>query len=47
MQRAITELPDAQPVPVGPYRLLYRMDDETLRVYIVHVEHRADVSRPR
>ncbi len=31
----------------GHYRLLYRIDDEALRVYIVHVDHRADVYRPR
>jgi mRNA interferase RelE/StbE len=31
----------------GPYRLLYRIDDEAQRVYIVHVDHRADVCRSR
>lgn len=31
----------------GPYRLLYRIDDETRRVYIVAIDHRADVYRPR
>ena len=31
----------------GPYRLLYRIDDEAQRVYIVHIDHRADVYRPR
>ena len=31
----------------GPYRLLYRVDDELERVYIVHVDHRADAYRPR
>jgi mRNA interferase RelE/StbE len=31
----------------GPYRLLYRIDDETKRVYIVHIDHRTDVYRPR
>lgn len=31
----------------GPYRVLYRIDDEAHRVYIVHIEHRADVYRPR
>ena len=31
----------------GPYRLLYRIDDEEQRVYIVHVDHRSDVYRPR
>jgi mRNA-degrading endonuclease RelE of RelBE toxin-antitoxin system len=31
----------------GPYRLLYRIDDAAQRVYIVHVNHRPDVYRPR
>lgn len=31
----------------GPYRLLYRIDDEAQKVYIIHVDHRADVYRPR
>jgi mRNA interferase RelE/StbE len=31
----------------GPYRLLYRIDDEAQRVYIVHVDHRTEVYRPR
>lgn len=31
----------------GSYRLLYRIDDEARAVYIVHVDHRADVYRPR
>ena len=31
----------------GPYRVLYRIDDQTQRVFIVHVDHRADVYRPR
>lgn len=30
----------------GPYRVLYRVDDEALRVDIVHIDHRADVYRP-
>ena len=30
----------------GPYRLLYRIDDQALRVYLVHIDHRADVYRP-
>lgn len=30
-----------------PYRLLYRVDDDVHRVYVVHVDHRADVHRPR
>ena len=31
----------------GPYRLLYRIDDEAQRVYVIHIDHRADVYRPR
>lgn len=31
----------------GPYRLLYRIDEETQTVYVVHIDHRADVYRPR
>lgn len=31
----------------GPYRLLYRIDDEAQRVYVVHIDHRADVYRSR
>lgn len=31
----------------GPYRLLYRIDDDVRRVYVVHVDHRSDVYRPR
>ncbi len=31
----------------GPYRVLYRIDDEALRVHIVHIDHRSDVYRPR
>ena len=31
----------------GPYRLLYRIDDAAQRVYIVRIDHRADVYRPR
>lgn len=31
----------------GPYRLLYRIDDEAQRVFIVHIDHRADVYRSR
>lgn len=31
----------------GPYRLLYRIDDEEHVVYVVHIDHRADVYRPR
>lgn len=31
----------------GPYRLLYRIDDETRIVCVIHVDHRSDVYRPR
>ncbi len=31
----------------GPYRLLYRIDEEAHVVYVVHIDHRADVSRRR
>lgn len=31
----------------GPYRVLYRIDDESQRVYIVHIDHRSDVYRSR
>ncbi|MHB2022903.1 MAG: type II toxin-antitoxin system RelE family toxin [Mycobacteriales bacterium] len=31
----------------GPYRVLYRIDDDVHRVYVVHVDHRTDVYRPR
>ena len=31
----------------GPYRLLYRIDDEAQRVHIVHIGHRTDVYRAR
>lgn len=31
----------------GPYRLLYRIDDEAQIIYVVHIDHRADVYRPR
>lgn len=30
----------------GPYRIVYRLDDETRRVSILAVGHRADVYRP-
>jgi mRNA-degrading endonuclease RelE of RelBE toxin-antitoxin system len=30
----------------GPYRLLYRIDDDEKRVHIIQVDHRADVYRP-
>ncbi len=31
----------------GPYRVLYRVDEEQRIVYVVHIDHRADVYRPR
>jgi len=31
----------------GPYRLLYRIDDDALCVYVIQVDHRSDVFRPR
>lgn len=31
----------------GPYRLLYRIDEAQRIVYVVHIDHRADVYRPR
>lgn len=31
----------------GPYRVLYDVDDELARVVILHIDHRADVYRPR
>jgi mRNA-degrading endonuclease RelE of RelBE toxin-antitoxin system len=30
----------------GPYRVLYRIDDAARIVFIVRVDHRADVYRP-
>jgi mRNA interferase RelE/StbE len=30
----------------GPYRVLYRIDDAARMVFIVRVDHRADVYRP-
>jgi mRNA-degrading endonuclease RelE of RelBE toxin-antitoxin system len=29
----------------GPYRLLYRVDDEAARIYILRIDHRANVYR--
>lgn len=29
----------------GPYRLLYRVDDEAARIYILRIDHRGDVYR--
>ena len=31
----------------GPYRILYEVIDEELVVVVVHVDHRADIYRPR
>jgi len=31
----------------GPYRLLYRIDDEAQEIYVVHIDQRANVYRPR
>jgi mRNA interferase RelE/StbE len=31
----------------GPYRIVYRIEDETRTVSVVAVAHRADVHRPR
>jgi mRNA-degrading endonuclease RelE of RelBE toxin-antitoxin system len=31
----------------GPYRIVYRVDDETRTISVVAVAHRADVYRPR
>lgn len=31
----------------GPYRILYEILDDRLLVMIIHVDHRADVYRPR
>lgn len=31
----------------GPYRIIYEIVDEKLVVLVIHVDHRADVYRPR
>jgi mRNA interferase RelE/StbE len=31
----------------GPYRILYDVNDELAQVVILHIDHRADVYRPR
>lgn len=31
----------------GPYRILYELIDEQLVVMVIHVDHRADIYRPR
>lgn len=30
----------------GPYRVIYEIDDETPRVVVLRIDHRADVYRP-
>ena len=31
----------------GPYGVLYRIDEEAQRVYVIHIDHRSDVYRRR
>lgn len=31
----------------GPYRILYEIHDDRLVVLVIHVDHRADIYRPR
>jgi mRNA interferase RelE/StbE len=31
----------------GPYRVLYRIDDDVRVVLVIRIDHRADVYRPR
>ena len=31
----------------GPYRIIYRIDDDKSQVHVVRIEHRADVYRHR
>lgn len=31
----------------GPYRVIYRIDEEKYVIHVVRIEHRADVYRPR
>jgi len=31
----------------GDYRVIYRIDDHRRRVYVVAIEHRSDIYRPR
>ena len=31
----------------GDYRVIYRIDEDALRVYIVRIEHRGNIYRPR
>ncbi len=32
---------------IGPYRVVYEIDEETVSVAVVFIDHRADVYRPR
>jgi mRNA-degrading endonuclease RelE of RelBE toxin-antitoxin system len=41
------ELADRWVARRGPYRLVYRIDDERRLVSVVDIDHRADVYRPR
>lgn len=31
----------------GPYRILYEIQDEAIRVVVIRVDHRSDIYRPR
>ncbi len=31
----------------GPYRILYEISDDQMLVLVIHLDHRADVYRPR
>ena len=31
----------------GAYRVVYRIDDEEMRIFVVRIDHRADVCRTR
>ena len=31
----------------GPYRIIYEIHDDRLVVLVIHVDHRADIYRPR
>jgi len=31
----------------GPYRIIYEIIDERLLILVIHIDHRADVYRPR
>jgi mRNA interferase RelE/StbE len=41
------ELEGCWSAPRGPYRVVYRIDDEARVVSVLAVAHRADVYRPR